>query len=108
MYYAGRQRSEQITLPDAIAQEAANALLLAPETTEAVLRQRRMRAERIERLPTPRAKLVAEPPDPMTPDEIQAEIEAYRHDVSTNKPPIGGLAGTTALPLPMLLQALQK
>lgn len=67
----------QITLPDALAQEAAQAGLLAPEKIASLLRER-LRAERIERLQAARAKLAAEPLDPMTPDEIQAEIKAYR------------------------------
>lgn len=67
----------QITLPDALAQEAAQAGLLAPEKIAALLRQR-LRAERIERLQAARAKLAAEPLDPMPPAEIQAEIKAYR------------------------------
>lgn len=67
----------QITLPDALAQEAANAGLLAPEKIAALLRQR-LRAERIERLQAARATLAAEPLAPMSPDEIQAEIDAYR------------------------------
>lgn len=67
----------QITLPDALAQEAARAGLLAPEKIESLLRQH-LRTERIEGLQTARAKLAAEPPPPMTPEEIQAEIAAYR------------------------------
>jgi len=67
----------QVTLPDALAQEAAQAGLLAPEKIASLLRQR-LRAERIERLQAARAKLAAEPLDPMTPAEIQAEIKAYR------------------------------
>ena len=67
----------QITLPDALAQEAAKAGLLAPEKIEWLLRQR-LRAERIERLQTVRATLAVEPLEPMTPDEIAAEITAYR------------------------------
>lgn len=67
----------QITLPDALAQEATKAGLLTPAKIESLLRQR-LRAERIERLQAVRAKLAAEPLDPMTPEEIQAEIDAYR------------------------------
>lgn len=67
----------QITLPDALAQEAAQAGLLAPEKIESLLRAR-LRAERIEGLQTARAKLAADPLPPMTPEEIQAEIAAYR------------------------------
>jgi hypothetical protein len=67
----------QITLPDALAQEAANAGLLAPAKMESLLRQR-LRTERIERLQAARTKLATEPLEPMTPEEIQAEIKAYR------------------------------
>ena len=54
----------QITLPDQLAQEAANAGLLAPEM--------------IERMKAARAALATEPLAPMTPEEISAEIDAYR------------------------------
>lgn len=67
----------QITLPDALAQEATKAGLLAPEKIESMLRQR-LRADRIERMKAARATLAAEPLAPMTPEEISAEIEAYR------------------------------
>lgn len=67
----------QITLPDALAKEATQAGLLAADKIEALLRQR-LRAERIERMQATRAKLAAEPLEPMTPDEIAAEIAAYR------------------------------
>jgi len=67
----------QITLPDALAQEAASAGLLVPEKLERILRER-LRAERIERLKVARAKLAAEPLAPMTPEEISDEIRAYR------------------------------
>lgn len=67
----------QITLPDALAQEAANAGLLASDKIATLLRQR-LRTERIERMQAARATLAAEPLAPMTPDEIQAEIDAYR------------------------------
>lgn len=66
----------QITLPDALAQEATNAGLLAPEKIERILRER-LRAERIERLQAARATLASEPLAPLTPEEIQAEIDAY-------------------------------
>ena len=69
----------QITLPDALAQEAANAGLLTPGALERILRER-LRAERIERLQAVRATLAAEPLTPMTPMEISAEIEAYRSE----------------------------
>ena len=67
----------QITLPDALALEASNAGLLAPEKIERILRER-LRTERIERMQAARATLVAEPLEPMTPQEISAEIDAYR------------------------------
>jgi len=67
----------QITLPDALAQEATKAGLLAPEKIERMLREG-LRAERIERMKTARAALAAEPLAPMTPQEISAEIDAYR------------------------------
>ena len=67
----------QITLPDALAQEAASAGLLAPEKIERILRER-LRQERIERMKTARATLAAQPMAPMTPEEINAEINAYR------------------------------
>lgn len=67
----------QITLPDALAQEAASAGLLAPEKMERILREQ-LRAERIERLRAVRETLKANPLAPMTTGEIQAEIKAYR------------------------------
>ncbi|MHB8447755.1 MAG: hypothetical protein ACYC9P_07505 [Rudaea sp.] len=67
----------QITLPDALAQEAAQAGLLAADKIEALLRQH-LRTERIERMQTVRAKLGEDPLPPMTPEEIQAQIAAYR------------------------------
>jgi hypothetical protein len=75
----------QITLPDALAQEAANAGLLAPDKLAALLRQR-LRAERIERLQAARATLAADPLQPMTPNEIQAEIDAYRTEQRATGP----------------------
>jgi hypothetical protein len=67
----------QIVLPDALAQEAAVAGLLAPERIERILRDR-LREERVERMVTARAVLAVQPLDPMTPEEIAAEIDAYR------------------------------
>jgi hypothetical protein len=68
-----------ITLPDQLAQEAASAGLLAPSMIERMLRDR-LRAGRIERLKTTRAALAAAPLPPMTPEEISAEIDAYRSE----------------------------
>ena len=67
----------QITLPDALAQEATKAGLLAPEKIERILRER-LSAERIERMKAARGTLAAEPLAQMTPEEISAEIDAYR------------------------------
>ena len=67
----------QITLPDALAQEATKAGLLAPGKIERMLREG-LRIERIERMRAARATLAAEPLGPMTPEEISAEIDAYR------------------------------
>ena len=67
----------QITLPDALAREAANAGLLEPAEIERLLRER-LRAERLDKLESVRAKLAAQPLTPMTAEEIQAEIDAYR------------------------------
>ena len=67
----------QITLPDALAKEAANAGLLAPERIAGILREQ-LRAERIERLSVAREKLASNPIPTMTAEEILAEIDAYR------------------------------
>jgi hypothetical protein len=69
----------QITLPDALAQEAAQAGLLAPDKIERILRDR-LRQERIDSLKTARAALAAQPMEAMTPEEIGAQIDAYRSD----------------------------
>lgn len=68
-----------ITLPDALAEEAAKAGLLEPEKIERMLREG-LRAERIERMKAARANLEAEPMALMTPEEITAEIQAYREE----------------------------
>jgi hypothetical protein len=67
----------QITLPDALAREATSAGLLEPEKIERLLRDG-LRADRIERMRAARATLAAQPLAPMTPDEIRAEIDAWR------------------------------
>lgn len=72
-----RMKTVQIILPDALANEAAQAGLLAPERIERLLRDR-LRQERIEQMQAARAALADEPPAPMTSEEINAEIDAYR------------------------------
>ncbi len=69
----------QITLPDALAREVASAGLLEPEKIERIMREQ-LRAERIERLKAARATLAADPLGSMTPEEISAEIAAYRSE----------------------------
>jgi hypothetical protein len=67
----------QITLPDALAQEATQAGLLTSPVIERILREQ-LRAERIERMQIARTKLASEPLLPLSPEEISAEINAYR------------------------------
>jgi len=67
----------EITLPDQLAQEAQRAGLLTPEAMERMVRTQ-LRAEGIEKLRQARQTLAANPLPPMTPEEIQAEIDAYR------------------------------
>ena len=66
-------------LPDALAHEASKAGLLSSATIERFLREQ-LRAERIERMNKSRATLAADPIPMMTAAEIQAEIDAYRHE----------------------------
>lgn len=67
----------QITLPDKLAEEAAQAGLLASERIETLLREQ-LRAARLARLRAVREQLAADPLPPMTAAEIQAEIDDYR------------------------------
>ncbi len=69
----------QITLPDQLAQEAQRAGLLTAERIEQILREE-LRSERVEQFKQARAKLATQPLPPMTPEEIQAEIDAYRSE----------------------------
>jgi hypothetical protein len=67
----------KLTLPDPLATEAKEAGLLSPQELERLVREA-LRARRIESLGNARAKLAANPLPPMTADEIQEEIDAYR------------------------------
>jgi hypothetical protein len=67
----------QITISDALAKEAAAEGLFETDSIEAILRER-LAAARIAKMQATRAKLSAAPPPPMTADEIEAEIKAYR------------------------------
>ena len=70
----------RIDLPESLAKEAQQAGLLAPEELERLVREA-LRAKRVERLSKTREKLAAEPLPPMTAEEIQAEVDAYRAQV---------------------------
>jgi pyridoxal biosynthesis lyase PdxS len=67
----------QITLPDQLAEEAANAGLLRAERIEALLREQ-LRLERLAQLRDVRHALAADPVPAMTAAEIDSEITAYR------------------------------
>lgn len=67
----------QIELPDATAQAARAAGLLTSQALERLLSEA-MRNSALERLDAARVTLAADPSAPMSADEIQAEIEAYR------------------------------
>lgn len=71
----------QINLSDQLAQEAQRAGLLTETAIEKLLRAA-LREERIERMTQTREQLAAQPLPPMSPEEIQAEIEAYRAELS--------------------------
>jgi hypothetical protein len=66
-----------LTLPDRLAEEAEAEGLLTPQELERIVREA-LQARRIERLGRAREVLAANPIPPMTPEEIQAEIDAYR------------------------------
>jgi hypothetical protein len=68
----------QITISDALAKEAAAEGLLEPGSIEAILRER-LAASRIAKMQVTRQKLSAAAGiPPMTIEEIETEIQAYR------------------------------
>jgi hypothetical protein len=67
----------QITLPDDLVRDLAEVGLLEPQAIESILRDR-LRAARVADLGTIPAALGANPPEPMTNEEINAEIATYR------------------------------
>lgn len=67
----------RISLPDDVAQSALAEGLLAPQALKQLLRER-LRELRLARLDAARERLAEKPPAPMTAEEIQAEIDAYR------------------------------
>ena len=69
----------EITLPDALAEEAKGAGLLSAEAIEDLLRTKLM-ADRLTRLQQARDLLSAQPVEAMTQQEINAEIKAYRQE----------------------------
>ena len=67
----------QITISDALAKEAADEGLLETGSIEAILRER-LAAARIAKMQVTRQKLSATGTPPLTAEEIEAEIQAYR------------------------------
>jgi hypothetical protein len=70
----------EIELPETLATQAKKAGLLEPEALERMVREALL-ARRVDDLAKARDVLAANPLPPMTPEEIQAEIDAYRADV---------------------------
>ena len=66
-----------VTLPDALAKEAAQAGLLTPEAIAQILREE-IRRRSVNELFNAMDRMAAVPGEPMTEDEIQAEIDAVR------------------------------
>ena len=67
----------QITIPDDLASAAAAEGLLEPGSIEAILREL-LAAARVTKMQATRQKLPATGTPPMTAEEIEAEIQAYR------------------------------
>jgi hypothetical protein len=67
----------QITLPDALAEEAARAGLLNSSALERLLRDQ-LRRERIDAMQSARSRLAGAPLPELSPTEIDAEIAQYR------------------------------
>jgi len=69
----------EINLPDSLAKEAKEAGLLTPQAVETMLRER-LRARRIGELRDAVKQMVSAGGTPMTMEEIEAEIQAYRKE----------------------------
>ena len=69
----------EITLTDALAEEAKGAGLLSPAAIKDLLRCK-LASDRLKRLQQARDRLSAHPEEAMTQEEIQAEIKAYRQE----------------------------
>jgi hypothetical protein len=75
-----RYSQPAVELPDALAEQAKEAGLLEPDAVERLVREALL-ARRVESLVQAREVFAARPLPPMTSDEIQAEIDAYRAEV---------------------------
>lgn len=69
----------EIKLPDTLAKEAQAAGLLTPEALETMLRER-LRERRVAELRGALGQITSADEAPLTMEEIQAEIEAYRQE----------------------------
>lgn len=69
----------EINLPDSLAREAKEAGLLTPQAVETMLRER-LRAQRIGELRDAVRQMVAAGDAPLTMEEIESEIQAYRQE----------------------------
>jgi len=67
----------KLELPESLAKEAQQAGLLTPEAVEQMVRER-LRAQRIGELRDAVKQMVSAGGAPMTMEEIEAEIQAYR------------------------------
>lgn len=69
----------EINLPDSLAKEAKEAGLLTPQAVETMLRER-LRAQHIGELRDAVKQMIDAGGDPMTMEEIDAELQAYRKE----------------------------
>jgi len=67
----------QISLPDSLALEASQTGLLNPEALERILRDE-LASRRINQLKAARVSIEQSPDQPLTMEEIEAEITAHR------------------------------
>jgi hypothetical protein len=70
----------KIELLDTLAEQAREAGLLEPNAVERLVREALLR-RRVDNLDRAREVLAADPLPPMAPEEIQAEIDAYRSEI---------------------------
>ena len=69
----------KLDLPESLAKEAQQAGLLTPQAVETMLRER-LRAQRVAELREAVKQMVSTGGAPMTMEEIEAEIQAYRKE----------------------------